>query len=464
MNNLFDPALDKILKKDRELLEKTQLPIVTVSTTHTEDLKGFHNLSEIDTTTDVVLSRAHYSMALAAAVQVWGDKIDPKKAWVVDPTNYVTSKDWYGIKLTEAIGQTLARTPILKKLKDLVDQFGRNKLPILDSITPSLLYLTQNITKPILSFHIASGNILAAQGKTIYQMVTDPHVRADYLNEAERDNITFLVFDDKTKIDFLEKAAVLHKKVDPNRVIVTGPPIDPRIILAGRDKKPWRNGPLKLCLTTGGLGTNKAEIKSILGQLIPELRKRPSSYQLMVYVGTHRDLAELVTKMAQKSHLALTEIGSHDPTDFELAGKLEPARAYQTVKQKFKDSRLILIYHPQIIDANELLIRYAFPWADGFLTKPSGDMAYDAAASGSFILTLKEWGEWEHNIREIFAQKSIARQSKSNSIVEQLQSLTSAKGKAQSWVEQAMLNAQNIDRLFLEGTKNIVRTAKKRKL
>jgi len=44
-------------------------------------------------------------------------------------------------------------------------------------------------------------------------MITDPHVRADYLNEAERENVTFLVFDDKTKIDFLEKAAVLHKKV-----------------------------------------------------------------------------------------------------------------------------------------------------------------------------------------------------------------------------------------------------------
>ncbi len=461
MSNLFDPKLEKTLKKDKKLLEEAQIPIITVSATYIEDLKGFHDFPEQDTSTDIVFSRAHYSMALGAAVQAWGKKIDSSQAWVVDPTNYVKANDWFSVRLTETIGKTLARMPILKKLKDLVDKFGRNKLPILDSITPPLLYLTENINKPILSFHIAAGNILAAQGKQIYQVITDPHVRDDYLNEAERDNISFLVFNDNTKTDFLERAAILEKEVDPNRVIVTGPPIDPRIIAACSHKQPWRNGPLKLCLTTGGLGTNKTEIKSILKQLMPKLRKRPNPYQLLVYVGTHRDLAKLVKKIASEEHVAVSHINEEDPAEFKPKGKLEAPAVIKINRKKLDESRLSLIYHPQIVDANELLIRYGFPWADGFITKPSGDMAYDAVASGSFLLTLAEWGEWEHNIREVFSQKGVARKAETKNIVAQLQALTTAQGKAEPWVEQAMQHAQKIKGLFLEGCENILSAVEK---
>lgn len=460
MSNLFDPQLEKTLKKDKKLLEQTKIPIITVSATYIEDLKGFHDLPECDLALDIVFSRAHYSMALAAAVQAWGNKIDPKKAWVVDPTNYVKADDWFSIQLTESIGKTLARTPFLKKLKDLADKFLRNKLPILDSITPPLLYLSQKIKQPILSFHIASGNILAAQGKTVYQMVTDPHIREDYLNEAHRDNMHFLVFDDKTRTDFLEKAAILDKKVDPARITITGPPIDPRIIAAREKKRSWRSGKLKLCLTTGGLGTNKNEIRSILKQLFPELRKRPNPYQLMIYAGTHQDLADLVKNMAKQARVGLFEISAQDPAQFKHQGKIKNPYSTRWVDQQIDQSRLSLIHHPQIVDANELLIRYGFPWADGFISKPSGDMAYDAAASGSFLLTLSEWGEWEHNIREIFEQKGIARQAQIKNISAQLETLTAAKGKAESWVEQAMRNAQQIDKQFLSGAKNILKAVK----
>ncbi|KUK79863.1 MAG: hypothetical protein XD95_0077 [Microgenomates bacterium 39_7] len=405
-NSIFtDSDLQKTLKKDKELLEKTQLPIITVSSTYIEDLKGFHDLPEEDTAKDVVFSRAHYSMALAVAVQAWQDHIDPKKAWVVDPTNYVQAQEWSKIIFTETIGKTLARAPLLKKLKDLADRFARNKLPILASITPPLNYLTKNISQPILSLHIASGNILAAQGKQVVQMVTDPHVREDYLNEAERKNITFLVFDEKTKTDFIEKAVILNKKVDQDRVIVTGPPVDPRIVQFAQKKQIWQKGPLKMCITTGGLGTNKNEIKSLLDQLLPELRKKPSPYQVLVYAGTHFDIYKMVKQLAATHKVALNEIKSFDPANFKAGGKLSGlSNNHQTLHKTIKDNRLSIIYHPQIVDANELLTHLAFPWADGFISKPSGDMAYDAVASGSFLLTLKEWGEWEHNIRQIFVQ------------------------------------------------------------
>lgn len=455
MSHLLDESLQTTLKKDKAYLENTQLPIITVSATYKEDLKGLHGLPELDVIPDIVFSRAHYSMALGVAIQKWQTKIDPQKSWVVDPTNYVSSKDWFSIVLTEKIGKTLARNKFLKKLKGLVDKFGRNKLPILDSIAPPLIYLTENIKRPILSFHIAAGNILVERGKRVFQVITDPHVREDYLKNAENPNIKFCVFDERTKADFIEKATILGKKINPDKVIVTGPPIDPRIIKIRAKKKAWRNGCLRLCLATGGLGTNKYEIKDILKQLLHHLCKKDHKYQIMVYAGTQKDLRDMVIRIAKNFKVKLKEIQTKDPAEFYPQAEID--------QKHFKLSRspLTLIYHPQIVDANELLIHYGFPWADGFISKPSGDMAYDAVAAGCFLLTLNEWGEWEHNIREIFEQKNIARKAQQDQIVAQLAALTSAAGKAQSWVETAMHSAATIDKLFLKGSENIIKAYQK---
>ncbi len=458
------PTLSHTIEKDKTLLAQTKLPIVTVSAAYIEDLKGLHDLPETDTSTDIVFSRAHYSMALAAAIQAWGETINPDQAWLVDPTNYVKAKNWSSVTFTEAVGKLLARTPLLKKLKDLADKFARNKLPILNSITPPLLYLTQKITQPVLSMHIASGNILAEQGKQVYQMVTDPHVRQDYLNQAQRKNITFLVFDENTKTAFLQQAKQLNKKVSPDRVIVTGPPIDPRIIAYRQAKQPWTQGILKLCLTTGGLGTNKKEIKQILQQLLPELKKPHPAYQLMMYAGTHHDLYKMAKTLADQEAIIINEIGGNDPADYRKGGRLYAPTIAPAIKNQLEKANFSLIYHPQIVDANELLTHFAFPWADGFISKPSGDMAYDAAASGSFLLTLQEWGEWEHNIRKVFEKLGIAQKAQPKNIIKQLKKLMTVEEavarKEHSWIEQAMTAAQKIDPLFLNGTKKIVHTVK----
>ena len=455
--------LEQAYEYDKQRLEQTEIPIVTVSASYKEDLKGFYGLPEKEFITDIVFSRAHYSMALAIAIAACGKHLHPEKAWIVDPTNYVNAKEWNKVLFTQAVGKALARQSLLKYFKDLIDKFGRNKLPILKSITNPLLYVTQNVQRPILSMHIAAGNILAEQGKQIYQMVTDPHVREDYLNEAERDNIKFLVFDERTKFEFLEKASILHKQVDPKRVIVTGPPVDPRIIAARKQKTAWRRGPLRLCLTTGGLGTNIYEIKTILKQLLPELRKRPSPYQLLIYAGTQGDIFRLIKRLAAEEKVALNHIkGKEELTSWLQSHSANPQiDPSQPIKKKRLETNLNIIYHPQIVDANELLTYYAFPWSHGFITKPSGDMAYDAVASGSFLLTLKEWGEWEHNIRELFEQKDIARKADAKHIVAQLTALTSTKGQTESWIEQAQNNAFKIDKLFLSGAENIVKLLRK---
>lgn len=433
----LEPIIQKVLQLDKKQLDETELPMVTVSASFKEDLKEWYQLPYDEDLPDIVFSRAHYSMALAIAIYSWQGKMNPKKAWVVDPTNYVSHQQWANIEITEFIGKTLARQPILKMVKDFVDKFGRNKLPILKSITPSLLFVTADIKKPILSLHVAAGNILIEAGKKVVQVITDPHVRYDYLNFADNPNMKFCVFDDATKIEFLEKAALQDKYVDPNKVIVTGPPIDPRIIATRRRKHPWEKGPIQLCITTGGLGTNKAEIEVLLKQLLPELRKRPSAYRVLVYAGTHKDIRDMSLKLAKENHISVSTL-SHQQADFRV------------------------IYHSQIVNANELLLQYGFPWADGFISKPSGDMAYDAVGAGSFLLTLKEWGEWETNIRHRFEEKGISRVAVVDEIVTQLESLSKPYENRISWIEQAMINALNIEKMdpfFLDGAENITKVA-----
>jgi hypothetical protein len=266
-------------------------------------------------------------------------------------------------------------------------------------------------------------------------MITDPHVREEYVTHAGKPNVRFGVFDDQTRFEFLELAALHGKEILPNQVVVTGPPIDPRIVAVRSKKYAWRSGPLRLCITTGGLGTNKNEIRTMLLKLLPQLRKRDVQYQVLIYTSTHADIAHMVRELAAEFHVSIDDL--HD-----------------------KSARLRMIYHPQILDANELLIRYGFPWAHGFITKPSGDMAYDAVASGAFILTLAEWGEWEENVRKVFEQEGVCRKALPEKIVEQLEFLTSATGKSQSWVEAAMLNATHINKLYLNGCKKIVEAYK----
>ncbi|PIR61002.1 MAG: hypothetical protein COU68_01740, partial [Candidatus Pacebacteria bacterium CG10_big_fil_rev_8_21_14_0_10_45_6] len=163
----------------------------------------------------------------------------------------------------------------------------------------------------------------------------------------------------------------------------------------------------------------------------PNLRKQKPSIKLVIYAGTHLDIANMVREMSTAHRVKIGE--NYD-----------------------KSAQLRLLYHPQIVDANELLIKYAFPWAHGFITKPSGDMAYDAVAAGCFLLTLREWGEWEHRIREIFEQQDISRRATLDHIMTQLSVLQSARGTAQSWVEAAMHHALRVDKLYLTGAKNII--------
>ena len=82
-------------------------------------------------------------------------------------------------------------------------------------------------------------------------------------------------------------------------------------------------------------------------------------------------------------------------------------------------------------------------------------MAYDAAAAGCFLLTLKPWGVWEERIEDIFWQKGISRKAEPTQIIKQLTGLQEI-----GWVEQAHDALKNLEPLYLKGVKNIVKTVK----
>lgn len=437
---MIDAVTEQLLAEDRELLSTTKFPIVTVSSSYRDVVEAEHELADKINHPDITLSRAHYSMALGVAVAGWGsDKADPKKAWLVEPTNYVTKKDWKRVAFTETLGRLLARHTLLEKIKKLLLDRNRKAFPLTTTITPPLLFLTERCEQPIISLHSVTGNILAQAGKKVVQVVTDPHVREDYVQFAHLPNIHFCVFDENTRFEFFHMAAAHGKTVEPNRVVVTGPPIDPRIVAARDEKKTdsWKRRPLRVMLTTGGLGTNKDELQKLLDQLLPLTRKRTNEVQVLYYAGTNADHASMVESMAKKHNVAI--------------GRMSDRRA-----------NLRVLHSDDIVDANNLLLMYGFPWADVVYTKPSGDMAYDAAVAGCALLFLRPWGAWEVNIRQIFTQMGIAQlaELEEGQVEHQLLSIRdTAPGTA--WLQHALERAHSLPPHFVRGSENILNVARR---
>lgn len=409
----------KILHAYRHKLENIEVPIVTLSASFKRDLLG----RDIKIKTDeIIFSRAHYSMAQAIIIEA---HYQHKRAYLIDPLNFLSKSDWQRLSRIEFVGRLTARFKILKKLKDLLDNIIRNQISLKSAIEKPLIYAVEHVKKPIISLHYETGNLLASHFKKVLQIVTDPHVRPHYLAEAERENITFAVFDKKTKKEFMEKARLKGLKLFSEKIVVTGPPVDRRIVTAreGKNSSAFKKRPLRLVVTTSGLGSNFYEIKNFLDDISNSVKT--GKVELILYAGTHPDFYKMF----------LNFIGQIGLEEFDENSQ-GPVR---------------IIFDNSLVRANKRLIKSAFYWADGFATKPSGDMAYDAVAAGCFLLTFEPWGEWEENIYDIFSEKAIATKVEVGSAGKQINDLID-----NGWIERAIDNAIKIDRIFLNGSKNIV--------
>lgn len=415
--------LRNVLHDEKHLLAKADVPVVTISATYRKELADRY-MSIYHTNQDVVFSRAHFSMAEAVHEAAKELKY---KSEISDPTNFVSDKDWGKVEFTEKMGQLMARYKVLKWLKDQVDTVVRNKLPITEAIIDPLLYVTKDVKCPVVSLHYEVGNILIPKGKKVVQVVTDPHVRPQYLDSLPAENVVFAVFDEETKQDFYAKAKKLGKEVGKDQVVVTGPPVDPRIARLAKNKKAWRKGePIHLGITTGGLGTNLNEIKKVLDEFRP-LLKPPEKIRLFLYAGTHRDFRNFFEEYAEENHI---RIGNLDD----------------------EGARIRILYEDSIVDANNNLIKYMFPWAHGVITKPSGDMAYDAAAAGCFLLMLEPWGVWEENIQKRFIKRGVGFDFKVDEALHQFNVL-----RGRGSLRKAMKAAKDLPDLFRDGAKEIVK-------
>ena len=429
-----DLEFKRTAHEERHLLETVDLPIVTVSATFKNELKEKFGEDPGESTPDVTFSRAHYSMANALVVAATKQR---KTFWMIDPTNYVSARDWPKIMFTQRMGRLIARSPLLKELKDLMDTRLRNQLPLTAAIREPLTYVTGRVERPIISLHYEAGNILLENGKTVLQVVTDPHVRPQYLTHADNPKLTWAVFDEATKARVIELGYILGHKIDHSRVHITGCPVDPRIPLKDKNTaiRGYRYRPLRLAITTGGLGTNKDEIQDLLIHLAPAIKK--GEVHIAAYAGVHEDFETMFTTFARTNNINIGEI-KDDQAPFRI----------------FRDT--------DIISANELLLDYIFPWADGFISKPSGDMAYEAIAAGCFLLTLRPWGEWEENIRAVTESWGVSLRADINNILPQLRAITSMPiEKNLPWVELALTRAHRLAPIIAKGADNILKIHQK---
>ena len=211
-------SLRHSLHRERHLMEQADVPIVTVSATF---LGAFPDTEPRHQSQEIVLSRAHYSQALACLIAA--DRLG-SKTWLVDPTNYVSAADWPKVLFTEEVAEAMVRSPWLMQVRHLIENKARNKLPISGAIDDPLYYVTDRITRPILSLHYETANLLAAKHKVL-SVVTDPYVRDQYLIHATHPNMHYAVFDTATRDQLLAKTS---PHLAP-RIFVTSPPVDPRI-------------------------------------------------------------------------------------------------------------------------------------------------------------------------------------------------------------------------------------------
>jgi len=439
--------LSSVVETEAKKLSQAKVPIITVSGTYRKELlKQYECFSKINS--EAIFSRAHYSMAEAVRQACLDQKLT---AHVVDPTNFVDTNDWSKIDFTEFVGQQMARNKPLKWLKDKIDTVVRNKLPITDAITPPLESLIEPVTKPIISMHYEAGNVAQRNGKKVLQVITDPHVRPQYLdglagvdkltrhsdNQTKPINqltnqlnnqITYAVFDSQTKAELMAKAKELGKQLSEDQVEVTGPPVDPRISKLLKKKNIYEaKRPLNIAITTGGLGTNLAEIKHVLEELEPLLKTYPEKIRLFLYAGTHRDFRNFFEKFASENNLRI--------------GDLDDTKA-----------RVRILYEDSIVDANENLIEHMFPWADVILTKPSGDMAYEAIACGAVPLFLEPWGEWEENVQKRLTELHVGFDFDSQNAHAQM--LKYFKFKT---IIKAQMEIRELDSNYFQGARNIVK-------
>lgn len=421
MKDVSKQDLRKALLAEKKKLEKVDVPVITVSASFRKEIVERHEV-KLHSKGEIIFSRGHYSEAIAV---VEAAKQKGLSSYLVDPMNFVSIKDWGKLDFTEDIGELTARYKILANLKRVAEQLLRGKLPVSEAVKPVVLELIEDIKVPIVSGHYEVGNVIAQTDKKVVQMVTDPHVSDPYLKVSDEESVSWVVFDEETKKQFVDKVKKMDKSINQDMIRVTGPGVHPKILEFGKKgKKLDAERPLRLGITTGGLGTNRGEIKKVLDNLAP-LVEEPEKIQLFLYSSTHKDFRDIFEKFANENNIRI--------------GDLDNEKA-----------KLRVLHEDSMVDGNRNLVDYMFPWVDGVITKPSGDMAYDVLGSGAFGLYLDPWGRWEETVRSRMFDFGVGKNLDIKNAGEQVMKMKKS-GKLAEMMDKANKWAQNSN-----GAKKIV--------
>lgn len=421
MNNDSKQDLRKALLAEKKKLEEVDVPVITVSASFRKEIVEKYEVN-LGSKGEIIFSRGHYSEAMAV---VEAAKRKGLSSYLVDPMNFVSIKDWGKLEFTEDIGELTARYDLLAKLKRVAEQLLRGKLPVSEAVKPVVLELIENIKVPIVSGHYEVGNVIAQTDKKVVQMVTDPHVSDPYLKVSDEENVSWVVFDEGTKNQFVDKVKKKNKSVNEKMIKVTGPGINPKILDVGKKGKTLDDErPLRLGITTGGLGTNRGEIKKVLDNLVPFIEE-PEKIQLFLYSSTHRDFRDIFEKFANENNIRIGDLDN-------------------------EEAKLRVLHEDSMVDGNRNLIDHMFPWVDGVITKPSGDMAYDVLGSGAFGLYLDPWGRWEETVKSRMFEFGVGKKLDIEKAGEEIMKMRK-EGELSKMMDKANKWAQNSD-----GAKEIV--------
>ena len=132
-----------------------------------EDIKGWYGADRERNYHWCRSSRAHFDGTIVAT-QAWDGTVN-QKAWLVDPTNF-TQDQWKSIKAHWSDWQNLARNPMLKWLKMMIG-YVWTEIAYIRFYYPPLLYLTENITKPICRFMWLRAIFYSSMAKTVLQTI-----------------------------------------------------------------------------------------------------------------------------------------------------------------------------------------------------------------------------------------------------------------------------------------------------
>ncbi len=351
--------------KAKMLADTSKIPILTASEVGN---------SRYDTRTSP-LSRAHATIAQSVA-QVLNGATDV----YVDVLQYVNNRDFLKFEKLARRAKRVASSPRLHDVYNRYSPLIRRIVNPDKKVQPVVDYFAKSIASrgdntPVITTHYSVGNALLeslkarGDGRSVVHYVTDPsHIHTQYLKHKDDPRTHYFVFD-KATASALEDAGV-----DADKISVTGfsthPDLSPAEARSVADRK------LRVGIFTGGVGTNRAEIETIVQNFNPE------NQQLVVYCGTHTDIMESSLGLVSRN----------------LRTKIVPAQNFQ--ESDIGDEHIVFVVGTSLEGAVPASYK-VLNWSDVVATKPSGDIAIEAVLSGHPVIPLSHWGVQEDVIDDM---------------------------------------------------------------